>query len=151
MGLKQQIDSDLKTAMLAGNKQLVTTLRTLKSAIQYAEVGKGRQAEGLSDPEIADLLSKEAKKRQESADIYGQAGEAQRKNSELAEKAVIDGYLPKAMTEAELAELVKQVINETPDASAQKMGQIIGAVKQRSHGAADGSAIAAAVKKALGI
>src|SRR3954462_11571922 len=102
MSLKQQIDRDIKTAMLAGQKTLVTTLRGLKSTILYAEVAKGSREEGLSDPEAIELLAKEAKKRQESADLYKQGGSPERAEAELTEKQVIEQYLPKQLTEDEL-------------------------------------------------
>lgn len=72
--LKQKIEQDIKTAMLAGDKTLVMTLRGLKSAILYIEVAQGIRDTGLPDAEVIDLLAKEAKKRQESADLYKQGG-----------------------------------------------------------------------------
>lgn len=68
--LKQRIDQDLKQALLGGDKVLATTLRGLKSVILYAEVAKGVREQGLDDEEILRLLAKEAKKRQESADLF---------------------------------------------------------------------------------
>src|SRR5437879_2903064 len=94
MSLKQQIDKDIKTEMLAGEKTLVTTLRGLKSVILYAEVATGSRDKGLSDQEIVELLAKEAKKRQESAELYQKGGSQDRAEAELAEKQVIERYLP---------------------------------------------------------
>jgi uncharacterized protein YqeY len=71
---KQQIDADLKTAMLAGDKTLVTTLRGLKSAILYVEVAENAREKGLPEDAVVAILQKEAKKRQESADLYLQGG-----------------------------------------------------------------------------
>ncbi|MET0779310.1 MAG: GatB/YqeY domain-containing protein, partial [Candidatus Saccharimonadales bacterium] len=88
--LKQRIDQDLKVALLGGNKVLATTLRGLKSVILYAEVAKGVRDEGLGDDEIITLLAKEAKKRQESADLYEQGGSPERARLELDEKTVIE-------------------------------------------------------------
>jgi len=90
MGLKQQIEDDLKTAMLAGDKTLVTTLRGLKSAILNIEVAKGARETGLPDSEITDILAKEAKKRKESADMYVQGASQERAEAELQEKTVIE-------------------------------------------------------------
>lgn len=70
MTISEQIDADLKQAMLAGDKTLVTTLRGLKSVILYEEVAKGLRDTGLDDDAVITLFSKEAKKRQESADLY---------------------------------------------------------------------------------
>ncbi len=147
--LKQQIEQDLKTALLAGDASRVTTLRGLKSVILYAEVAKGLREQGLPDDEIVALLSKEAKKRQESADLYAKGGSEERQSAELAEKAIIEAYLPKQLSEAELQLLVDEAITHMGADSPQAMGKIIGAVKQRTAGAADGAAIARLVKERL--
>jgi uncharacterized protein len=150
MGLKIQIEADLKTAMLAGDKVLVTTLRGLKSAILNEEVAKNLRDSGLPDDQIISLLAKEAKKRQESADLYTQGQSPERAAAELEEKLVIEKYLPAQLGEAELSQLVDQVIAEMGDVSAQQIGQIIGAVKAKAGSAADGATIAQLVKERLG-
>lgn len=148
MGLKEQIEADLKTAMLAGEKTLVTTLRGLKSAILNVEVAKGARETGLPESEITDVLAKEAKKRQESADMYIQGSSQDRADAELQEKAVIEKYLPKRMTEDEIKQIIEEVTTEI-GATPQQMGQIIGTVKQRTAGSADGAVIARLVKEKL--
>ncbi len=151
MGIKEKIDADLKTAMLAGEKTLVTTLRGLKSAILYVEVAKGvRDTGGLSDPEITEILAKESKKRQESADLYAQGNDEERRNAELVEKAVIDAYLPEQMGEEELKAVIDKVIADTGATDVKSMGQVIGQVKQQTAGQADGALIARLVKERLG-
>jgi uncharacterized protein len=147
--LKTQLDQDLKTALMAGDRTLATTLRGLKSVILYAEVAKGSREEGLSDEEIIGLLSKEAKKRQESADLYKQGGNEERAQAELAEKKVIDGYLPQQMSDDELKQLVEEAVTELGVTSMQGMGQVIAAVKQKAGAQADGSRIAVIVKERL--
>jgi|SRR3989344_2708415 len=149
MGLKQQIDGELKQAMLAGDKTLTTILRGLKSAILYVEVAKGNRETGLSDPEIIDVLSKESKKRQESADLYAQGGNSEREQAELAEKAVIDKYLPAQMPDDELGVLVDEAIKQLGVDSIKDMGKVIGAVKQKAGQTADGGNIAKLVKEKL--
>lgn len=146
MNLKQQIEQDLKTAMLSGDKSLATTLRGLKSAILYEEVAKGKRDEGLSDTEITAVLSKEAKKRQESADLYTQGGNVERASLELAEKSVIEKYLPAQLNDEELSQLVSRAEAELGPVSSQNMGQIIGWVKSNSNGSAEGQRIASVVK-----
>jgi uncharacterized protein YqeY len=149
MSLKEQIDRDIKTAMLAGDKTLVTTLRGLKSSILYAEVAKGTRESGLPDGEVVSLLQKEAKKRQESADLYQQGGNQEKQLAELEEKKVIEKYLPAQMGEAELKHAVDDVIDQMGDVSLKDMGKVIGAVKAKVGAAADGSAIARLVKEKL--
>jgi len=147
--LKQQIEQDLKTALLSGDKERATTLRGLKSVILYAEVAKGIRESGLPDDEIIGLFAKEAKKRQESAELYEKGGSPERRDAELAEKAIIEAYLPKQMTADEIKAVIEDVITETGANSMQAMGQVIGAVKQKTSGAADGAVIAALVKERL--
>lgn len=149
--LKKRIEQDLKDAMLGGDKQRVSTLRVVKSAILYAEVAKGSRGVGLSDPEIIELLSKEAKRRQDTAELYQNAGETERARAELAEREIIESYLPKQLSEAELERIVQKVITERRAISLQEMGQIIGEVKKRVGGSADGARIARIVKEGLSI
>jgi uncharacterized protein YqeY len=147
--LKSRIDQDLKQALLAGDKVLATTLRGLKSAILYVEVAKGIRDEGLPDDEIITLLSKEAKKRQESADLYKQGGNHEKAEAELTEKKVIEAYLPQQLSDAELAGIIDAIITEQGAIGMQAMGQVIGAVKQKVGATADGSRIARQVKERL--
>lgn len=147
--LKQQIDQDLKQAMLSGDKDLATILRGLKSAILYVEVAEGKRDEGLNDEAIVALLQKEAKKRQESADLYRQGGDETRAAKEEQEKAVIAKYLPAQLSEDELKELIDAEVSKLDNPSMQQMGQVIGGVKQASKGAADGAVIARLVKERL--
>ena len=149
MTLKEQIDKDLKTAMLSGDKTTVETLRGLKSVILYDEVAKGQKAEGISDNEIVSLLQKEAKKRQESADLYTTGGNDDRARQELSEKGIIENYLPKSLSEEEMNALVDSVIAELDNPDMSKMGQIISLAKERSGGSADGASLASIVKARL--
>lgn len=147
--LKQQIEQDVKTALLAGDKDRVMILRGLKSVILYAEVAKGARDTGLTDEEILVLFAKEAKKRQESADLYTKGGNQAKADAELAEKTIIETYLPQQLTEEELGIIVDQVISTVEQPSQQNMGQIIGGVKQAVEGRADGARIAQMVKERL--
>ena len=147
--LKARIAQDFKAALLAGDKTLATTLRSIKSAILYAEVAQGARDQGLSDEEIVTLLTKEAKKRQESADLYKQGGNIEKAEAELAEKRVIESYLPKQLTDDELIALIDAVIEELGASGTAAMGQVIGVVKQRTAGQADGARIARLVKQQL--
>lgn len=149
MAIKNQIDQDLKSALLSGDKVLATTLRGLKSAILYAEVAAGKRDKGLEDNEIIQVLRKEAKKRQESADLYKKGGNQEKATAELAELQAIEVYLPKQLSGEQLEELVEQAVSETDDKSPQAMGKIIGRVKVLSNDQADGRRIAAMVKQRL--
>ena|SRR5690606_39185704 len=150
MSIKQQIDDDLKQAMLGGEKTLVTTLRGLKSAILYAEVAKGVKEQGLDEAELIDLLGKEAKKRQESADLFDRGGNKEKSKAELAEKAQIETYLPAQLGDDELADIIQSTIDELGVRGPQAMGQVIAKVKHLTGGQADGGRIAAMTKERLG-
>lgn len=142
---------DLKKALLAKDAETVSVLRSIKSAITYAEVARGvKGGAGLSDQEILDVISRESKKRQESADLFEKGGAADRAEKELREKAIIDTYLPPALTADEVNQLVDAAVAELGDVTSQTMGRIIGRVKELSKGAADGSVVAGIVKERMG-
>jgi uncharacterized protein YqeY len=145
--IEDQIDQNLKSAMLARDGLKTDTLRGLKSVILYSKVASNTRDEKLADQEVINLLSKESKKRQESADLYKQGGEQERADKELTEKAIIDEYLPKQLGEDELNSVIDEIMGSLGNDA--NMGQIIGMVKQKTAGAADGSAIARLVKEKL--
>jgi uncharacterized protein YqeY len=149
MTIKQQIDADLKTAMLGGDKVLTTTLRGLKSAILNVEIAENKREAGLSDEEVTSILGKEAKKRQESADMYTAGNSAEKAAAETLEKQVIEKYLPAQMDDEALKNLVEAAITESGAATMQDMGKVIGLVKSRAGASADGGRIAQMVKERL--
>lgn len=150
-GLKARIQADIAEAVRSGDELLKSTLRMALAAIMNAEVA-GSEAVVLSDEQIVNVLRSEAKKRAESAEIYEQAGRTESAAKERAEITIIERYLPAAMDAAALASIVSE---EVANAAAngqngpKAMGVVIKAVKERVGSAADGAAIAAAVKSAL--
>jgi uncharacterized protein YqeY len=146
MSIEERLEADIKTAMLAREATTVTTLRGLKAAFLSAKVAAGTRDTAMSDDEAIAILSKEAKKRQESADMYTQGGRPDSAAAEATEKALIETYLPAQLTEDEVRAVVDEVLAAT-DSPA--MGPVIGAVKQRTAGAADGAMIARIVKEKL--
>jgi len=147
MTIKERLEQNIKKAMLAGEKDLVTTLRGLKSSILYAEVAEGMRDQGLADEKVVSLFQKEAKKRQESADLYRQGGYEDKAVTEESEKTVISSYIPKEMTEEEVKQLVQSEAKRMGEVTQQQMGQLIGAVKLASKGTADGALIARYVRE----
>lgn len=145
--IETQLEQDIKTAMLAGEKERVMTLRTLKSVLLSAKVAAGTRDSVMADSDVIAIFSKEAKKRQESADLYKQGGNDGKAADELAEKAIIETYLPKQLSETEIAAIIDDVIAGMGDSAA--MGPVIGQVKAKTNGAADGSVIAKLVKEKL--
>lgn len=147
--LQERIMQDLKTALLAGDAEKVSVLRSIKSAITYAEVAKGVKGSGLSEPEILEVIAREAKKRQESADLFMKGGATDRADKELREKTIINQYLPAALSNDEVNKLVDQAVEELGELTPQTMGRVIGRVKELSKGAADGAVIAGIVKERI--
>lgn len=149
MNLKGRIDADLKAAMLGRDAFLTELLRGLKSAILYEEVAKKKREEGLSDAEIEQVFAREAKKRDESAEMFDKGGKPELADKERREKEVIATYLPKQLSEAELATIVDEEIASLGASGPQAMGQVIGKVKARVGQAADGATVARLVKEKL--
>ncbi|MEO8104711.1 MAG: GatB/YqeY domain-containing protein [Candidatus Saccharibacteria bacterium] len=147
--IEQQIEQDVKSALLAGDALRVSTLRGLKSVLLYAKVATGKRATGLENDEVLTLLAKEAKKRQESADMYMQGDRPESAQKELAEKAIIVAYLPPPLSEADISAVVDEIIASSGATDLAGMGKVIGAVKQRLGASADGSIIAKIAKERL--
>lgn len=149
--MEDTINQDLKQAMLSKDTLKTSVLRSLKSAFTYAKVAPGGSGQGsvMDDEAVLNILSKEAKKRQESADGYAKAAMQEKVDAELAEKAIIEAYLPTKLTGDELVAIVDEVIAGIGDVGPQSMGQVIGQVKARVGAAADGGDIAAIVKQRL--
>lgn len=147
--MQEKIDADLKQALLGGDKATAETLRGIKSALLNETIAQGARDSGLSDDQIQKILARESKKRQEAADLYKQGGADERASAELAEKALIDGYLPAQLSEEEITKLVDDEIAKAGPATMQDMGRIIGAVRGRAGGQADGALIARLVKEKL--
>jgi uncharacterized protein YqeY len=149
--LKETLQADLKEAMLSRDSEKVEVLKGLKSAILYAEVAEKKREAGLSDDEILAVFRKEAKKRQDSIDLYTQAGNVEMANKESAEQAIIEAYLPQLMDESTINAVIDQVIVDLTLEQPQKqdMGRIIGAVKSKTGTQADGALIAQLVQQRI--
>ena len=149
MVLKQRIDSDLKTAMLGGDRFKAEVLRGLKAAILDEEVSQNKRDEGLDDTVIEQLVAREIKKRNDSANQYEQAGRPELSESELNEAKILGEYLPEQLNEEDIIAVVKRVIDELGAKDMSLMGQVIGAVKKELGNSADGAVIAKLVKDSL--
>ncbi len=148
--LKDRLRTDLVTAIKAREEIRSSTLRMVLSAITNAEVA-GRTARELSDAEVVDVLSSEAKKRREAAVAFDDGGRAEMSAKERAEAAVIADYLPEQLTPAEISAIVTEVVATTGSAGQgmKAMGAVMGAVQPRVKGRADGAAVAAEVRRQL--
>jgi uncharacterized protein YqeY len=147
--MQEQIERDLKAALLSRDRVKTETLKTLKSALLYEAVNKSLARDQMTDEQVQLVLSREAKKRQEAADMYAEAGESERAAKEQAEKTIIAAYLPEQMSEEQIVKLVEGQISAKPGATMADMGKLIGAVKAKAGASADGAVIARIVKEKL--
>ena len=148
--LKAQLESDLRDAMKARDELLTSTLRMAIAAVRTAEVA-GKQARELSDDEVLGVLTKEAKKRREAAEAFAGAGRAEAAKKEQAEEKVLERYLPKQLTDAEIAELVATALAEGGFTEKSQMGPAMKAAQAAVAGRAEGGRVAAEVRKQLGL
>lgn len=148
MSLKSTIDADIKKAMLSKNKEELEALRGIKSLILLAETEKGGVSELTADAENK-LLMKAAKQRKESAEIFQQQGRNDLAEKELFQLQIISRYLPKQLSEEELRDELKKIINEVGATGPQDMGKVMGLATKKLAGQADGRQISEWVKKLL--
>jgi len=145
MALQDQIDTDLATSMKEGMAARTTVLRLIKSSLKNEQIKLGHEP---AEAEALKVLQREAKQRKDSITQYQQGGRTDLAESEQAELAIIEGYLPDQMGPDELSRLVDSVISET-GATPTQMGMVIGAVLQRAGGRADGTAVSQLVRQKL--
>ena len=145
MSLKERIEADIKKAMLAKDKVRLTALRSIKSQILLAETEKGA-AETLSPDAEMKLLTKAAKQRRESAEVYAKQ---YRSDLEETELAVIEEYLPQQLSEADLVEKLVEIMQRVGASGPSDLGKVMGVAARELAGQADGKAISATVSRLL--
>jgi uncharacterized protein len=148
--LKERLRSDLTTAIRDRDKIRSGTIRMVLTAITEAEVA-GSEAVELSDQQVLDVVIREAKKRREAEAAYANAGRAELAEKERAESSVLADYLPQQLTQAEIAAIVADAIASTGAAEVgmKGMGKVMAQVTPKTRGKADGSVVAAEVKRQL--
>lgn len=148
MTSKQTLREDLTAALRARDQVRTGTLRMTLAAVQNAEVA-GKEHHELSDDEVLQVITKEAKKRRESAEAYEQAGREELAATERAELAILTEYLPQQLSDAEIDALIQQAIAQTGADGMAAMGSVMKIVQPQTAGRADGKKVAAAVRSAL--
>lgn len=149
--LKDQLKADLTASMKARQEITTSTLRMVLTAVMNAEVA-GDMVKVLSDDQVLDILRAEVKKRNESAEIYSGADRVEAALKERAEAAIIEAYLPAAMTDEELGKIVAEEVSSAIAngvTGGKAMGAVVKAVRARAGASADGAKIATLVKAAL--
>ena len=149
MSLKARLDQDLKSAMLARDSFLTDVLKGIKSAILNQEIASGKRDEGLNDTEVESLLAREAKKRDEAANLFEQGGNQKMADKERAEKEVIAKYLPEQLSAEDIEKLVIEAIANTGATEIKDLGKVIGQVKAKAGNSADGALVAKIAKDQL--
>lgn len=150
--LKQRLTADMTAALKARENVRLSTLRMAIAAVQRAEVA-GTEARDLSDAEVLDVLTSEAKKRREAVTAYRDAGRDELADKEQAEANILAEYLPEQLSEDEIKQLVTETIGQTGAAELgpRGMGKVMGALQPKVKGKADGALVAAEVKRQLGL
>ena len=148
MALFEQVSEDIKAAMLARDKVRLMTLRNIKKLFLEAKTAPGAN-DTLEDAAAMKLLQKLAKQGRDSSALYTGQNRADLAEAEMAQVAVIETYLPKAMTREELEAAIKEIIAQTGAQSIKEMGKVMGVASKQLAGKADGKAISEVVKALL--
>jgi uncharacterized protein YqeY len=147
--LKERLRADLTAAMKSRDELTTATLRMVLAAVSAEEVA-GKEARELTDVEVQSVLRREAKKRREAAEAFAGAGRAEQADRERAEGDVVAAYLPAQLEDADLAGIVADVIARTGASGMQDLGRVMGAAQGAVAGRAEGSRVAAEVRRQLG-
>jgi uncharacterized protein YqeY len=146
MALKEDIQSNMKDALRAGQKERLGVTRMLLAAVKQREIDERVE---LDDAGVLQVVDKLIKQRREAAAQFGDAGRQELADQELAEIEVLKEYLPEPLSEAELAALIDDVIGATGAASIRDMGKVMNAIRERAQGRADMAAVSSQVKARL--
>jgi hypothetical protein len=148
MSLQKQVMDAMKVAMKEKDTQALAALRAVKSALLIAQTATGSKEE-ITEEEELKILQKQVKQRKDSATIYSEQGRADLADPELLQAAVIEQFLPKQLSEEEVAKVVDAIIAETGAASMKDMGKVMGMANGKLAGKADGKTISTVVKARL--
>lgn len=149
MTIEEQVSEGIKNAMKARDKVRLETLRNIKKVILEAKTKPGA-GDQIDDAECIKIIQKLAKQGKESAEIYKQQGREDLYEQEAGQVAVLEEFLPKQMSEAELTAALKEIITAVGATSPQDMGKVMGTATKKLAGLADGKVISAKVKELLG-
>jgi len=146
--LKDKLNEDMKAAMIAKNVDKLSTIRMLKSAIQYAEIQKGA-GYTATDEDILEVIGREVKKRRESIELYEKGNRQELADKEKQELELLQTYLPEQLSEDEIRLIVKSTIESTGSTSMQDMGKLMGALMPQIKGKADGNLVNKIIRETL--
>ncbi len=147
--LANQLNEDLKDAMRAKDTLALSTLRAVKSALKNAAIEQGGADTVLDETQTVSIIRKQIKQRQDSVEQFSKAGRSELAEKESAEIAILERYLPAALTPEEVSAMVQAAIAETGASSRAEMGKVMKIVQEQSAGRVDGKTLSQAVMQAL--
>ena len=148
VSLKSKLQADLNAAIKSRSTVVAETIRMVLTAVTNEEVA-GKEKKELTDAEIITVLTREAKKRREAAEAFEAGGRADRAAAERAEGEVIAGYLPEQLSEDDVKKLIAETIAAVGATGPSDMGKVMGGLKAKVAGKADGALVSSLVKEAL--
>lgn len=146
MSLTDKLQEDMKLAMKSRDASRLSTIRLLRSSVGYARIDKGDE---LTDDEVLEVLSREAKRRREAIEAAEAGGRSDIADSERAELEIIKEYLPKQLDEAEIEAIAREIVAEVGAGEIKDRGKVMGPLMQRIRGRADGKLAGQVVEKIL--
>ncbi len=149
MTLQQRLDADLKEAMRSRDAARLGVLRMLKSALKYAAIAKSGAETELSDADALQVVRKQVRQRQDSIESFEKGGRAELAEKEKRELAILEAYLPQAMSADDLSKIVRETIAEVGATSKAQMGAVMKALQAKVAGRADGKTLSAEVARQL--
>lgn len=147
MGLRERIDTDIKTALKSGAKEKLSTLRMLSAALKNKQIDKRRE---LTEEEVSETVRTLIKQRRDSIEQFGKGGRQDLVDKETAEVAVLEAYLPQQLSREELDAMVRDSVTQTGAQGAKDMGKVMKVLVPLVGGRADGKLVSELVKQALG-
>lgn len=148
--MRERFTAELKTAMKAGDKRRVETIRMITAGLKDRDIEARGQGKTIGDEDILGLLQKMVKSRQESVEIYDKAGRTDLATQEREEIAIIQSFLPQQMSEADVEAAIAEAITESGATSIKEMGKVVGLLKGKYAGRMDFGKASAVVKAKLG-
>ncbi len=147
--LKDTIQEELKSAMLAKDENKLSTVRMLKSALQYYEIQKGGAGYEATDEDVLEVVGREIKKRKESIEMFEKGGRQELADKEKGELQILESYLPEQLSEGDVRSLVDKAITETHASQISDMGKVMGYLSPKIKGKADGGFVSGLVREKL--
>lgn len=145
--LKQDIEQQLKDALKAGNKSLLSTMRFLLSAVKNNEIEKQREA---TDEDVLEVVQKQVKQHRESIEAYQKAGRSELEAKEKAELDILNKFLPQQLTEEEVKKSIAEIIAQMQEGDKSNFGKIMGMAMAKLKGKTDGNTVSKVVKELQG-